>query len=161
MTLTQVGIAWPDISKRVASFFFEMRKYYPTLKAGYGVEFNPAGTGAHALCYMHTATNENISSKVVAKAASRVGIGPVFDLQRPRPNSTQTFFQYQFKSLATAAGRAAYRVLNGPKGIFHTSKSGFYRDGIGGRPLTAKQAKSQEATYRACAPFSACFSHVR
>jgi hypothetical protein len=140
LVLTQVGIAWSDTSKRLNRFFYHLAQWYPTIKYGFQVEFNPAGTGNHANVYLHTAGNENISPKTVTKCASRVGIGPVFNLKRPRPNCTTTFYEYGFKNLVDEATQDHYRELNGTR-IFHTSKQGFWRDGRDGDSLTFHQAK--------------------
>lgn len=145
--LSQVGSpgeTWSEIGPRMSSFFFQLRLVYPTLKHGFGVEPNPAETGAHAHCYLHL-DDESISPEVIAECASRVGIGPEFKLDRPEPNSKQSFFGYAMKTLADPATQAAYRAVNGTR-IFHTSKTGFFRDGKGGPTLTLRQAKSRKPT---------------
>ena len=142
-----------DIRKRMNLFFSVMKKYYPTIKHGYNVEFNPAGTGNHANCYIHTASNETISPKIVAKAASRAGIGPEFKLVRPQSNSTQSYYGYGFKALADPVTQAACRAVNGPR-LFHTSKSGFWRDGKNGPPLSFKRATSRRPSRQPVRPSS-------
>ena len=41
LVLTQVGIAWSDTSKRLNRFFYHLAQWYPTVKYGFQVEFNP------------------------------------------------------------------------------------------------------------------------
>jgi hypothetical protein len=143
ITVTQVGQTWAAISVRMRKFFQELVKYYPTLKYCYSVEPNPQGTGNHAHGYIHTASNETIYEAVVAKAASRAGLGTEFRLVKPQPNSTQSFYGYPTKTLADPAQQATFMALNGTR-LTHTSKSGFWRDGKNGPPLTFKRATSRK-----------------
>ena len=84
-------------------------------------------------------------------AASRAGLGPEFKLVKPQPNSTQSFYGYGFKTLADPTQQATFMALNGTR-LTHTSKSGFWRDGKNGPPLTFKRATSRKPSRKPVRP---------
>ena len=142
LPLTQVGDAYPVVRKRLTNFFTEVRRTYPSVMYTWQVEANPAGTGAHALSYLHL-EDESLSVLVLDRARARVGFGPVFEVERIPQAASVIYFGYQMKDLLSER-RDSFLDLNGtPSRLFlvHASR-GFYRDGMTGKKLSRSQAES-------------------
>src|SRR5665213_211699 len=140
LTVTLVGGDRLAINKRMANFYTEVRKTYPTLRYAWTAESNPAGTGAHVHAYVHLA-DVHLSQTVVDRASSRVGAGSVYVPQVPSTASV-LWFGYIFKDLADPERRDSFTDLNGASTLVHSSKSGMWRDGRDG-PIIRTRAHAE------------------
>lgn len=139
LTLTLVGNTYEEIRTNINALFKAMRKTYPTLMHTWQAEWNPGGTGAHTLSYLHL-DDRSISPAVVGECWPHH-----FLLQRVLVNAAPPFFDYQMKSLTDDDERVRYIDLNNSPTttrptLVHASP-GFWRDGKSGETMTRARAE--------------------
>jgi hypothetical protein len=141
-----LGITQCGDKRKVSRFFADLAKTYPSLRYAYAIEEHPGGAGLHAHAFVHL-DDSSVSQAVIDRSARRTGIGTVH-LGTVEPGSRAVFFGYPFKDLADPGKRESFIAANGsgsPGGrtyLVHSSKSGFWRNGKGGKTCSRAHAES-------------------
>lgn len=147
--VTMVGATCKEINDNMRRVMNIMRKTDRSLRYVWAAEPNPNRNGAHAHGYLHC-ESAVIPRSLLQDACQRVGVGPHFKLEKVPTNSQAAYFAYPFKSLVIPDDREDFLNLNGSGGesqqLVHASRTGFWRDGVGGRLLT--RDKAQQLSYQ-------------
>ena len=145
LSLTLVGDDYRTICKTMGYFSNCVRQTIPSFRWAWAVEMNPGETGCHVHGYFHCdAFDFGILPDVLDEARVYAGVGKEMDFNRIDDNADPTYFGYPMKSLVDPDLRETFLNLNGlptRRFLIHSSQSGFWREGAGGRILRREEAE--------------------
>jgi hypothetical protein len=150
-SVTLVGSTAAEVSDNMKHFMNFMRLSDDTLEYVWVAEPNPGMTGSHVHGFLYCSSGI-IKESQLTDASSRSGLGRS-KLKTVSPDSNASHFAYLFKCLANSEVRDQFLDLNSSSsrrrlihasrassGLSNPSRTGFWRDGVGGRGLTQDAA---------------------
>ena len=142
ITLTGVGYPWARAQRQMQSLRQRLRRRGLEVEWCWTVEANPRETGHH----LHAAQHGSfIPQAMLSESAASVGMGEVAWIERARTGPQGAHYGlkgalYPMKG-ASDPGAALWSFLDVNGGRLHHHTRGFFRDGPGGKMLTAVEAR--------------------
>jgi hypothetical protein len=149
-SITLVGAHYREIMGKMSALLKILRRIDPSFQWVWAVEVNPKHTGCHVHGFCYVAPDHRmVERSTIIRALSAAnfclddGRVPMWTLGRLMPDVSAEYLQYPMKCLIDPILAPRFLDLNGTerrRQLIHPS-NGFWRDGVGGRKLTLREAK--------------------